>query len=84
MRTDITLLALMVATFFALPICAADRALEPGWSEVVVRVNALSRGGILLATSSEDGTVKLWRARELMDQANSEADRKRKQKKYGE
>jgi len=45
---------------------------------------ALSRGGILLAAGSEDGTVKLWRARELMDQANSKADRKRKQKKYGE
>jgi hypothetical protein len=38
MRTDITLVALTLATFVALPICAGDSALEPGWSAVVVRV----------------------------------------------
>jgi WD40 repeat protein len=42
---------------------------------------ALSAGGMLLATGSDDGTVKLWRARELMDQATSEASRKRGENK---
>lgn len=42
MRTHVTLLAL--ATFVALPICAADRALEPGWSPVAVRVIEYTTG----------------------------------------
>jgi len=35
-----------------------------------------------LATGGEDGTVKLWAARKLMDQANVEASRKRGEKKH--
>jgi len=43
----------------------------------------LSPKDMHLATGSEDRAVKLWRARELMDQSNLEASRKRSEKRHG-
>lgn len=46
----------------------------------VVESVAFSPGGKGLVTGGEDGTIKLWDVGRLMDQANSDASRKRREK----
>src|SRR5262245_2011724 len=65
MRTDITLVALMVIAFGALSISATERALEPGWSAVIVRVVEHETGrplaGALIETTCNGSRYKAER-----------------------